>query len=262
VNTEPLKWWKSLFPPRPDPVPTPRQEPVAAARKQLPPLTVPCAGGAFNFQVTMHERWARPGDPYPLETAIRDHADALRAQTERRLRGISRRYRPEDAEEFERAANAEVSKSWGFADDPGLSCVLSVHAAPDEELVKELRAVDIDRLKADAVRQRAAQDLEHLDAMRARWLAFLEKSGDDQLGALAVRLAGNPDKAAETIAKYMSDREEAVDEIRGACDTASRAYQDKGLYDFAMSMDGPLSRLVSYVNGEHEPRGEETSATT
>jgi hypothetical protein len=237
----------------------PLPEPPLSTWKDTFTTTVPCKGDAFTFHVSVSRIWARRGDLAELETTISAHTAMLNSKLERQLRDISRRYQPDGIREFERAAANEFSKPVGFSDDSALTCGFSVYAEPDNELREKLRDAEISRLQADAMREEEERQVAHLDRMRDLWLAFLKEADKDPLGSLAVQLAGNPGKVAELMAKHVSNREQAIDQLRKVCDTASQAYRDKGLYEFEISMDSPLRRLLRYVENTSEPHAPDTA---
>jgi hypothetical protein len=228
-------------------------------------VTVPCQGDAFSFKVVVSEIWTRPGRLRALEEAVSIHRTAFEEMVQRRLRDISRHYQSDATEEFERSAIASLSRPAGFSDDSALTCTCSIRAEPDDAVCKKLGEAEFVRLKKDAERREAERQVEHLDRMRARCLGFLKEADKDPLGSLAVQLAvhfgGNPKEIAEVIVKHASERERAAEELRKLCDTASQAYRDKDLFDFANSMDSPLSRLVQHVYGMPETPGGEEATT-
>lgn len=209
---------------------------------------VPCQGDAFSFSVTIHELWSRPGKSDALKSAVVERVTIQHMMVERRLRAISRRFSSEAAEEFERAANAALESSTHF---PGeLTCIYSIHAAPDQALHQHLRDSEIKRLEAHAEYTREKQHLDHVEFMRDRWFAFLRKFDGDPLGSLAAQVACAPDQLASVIAARTAERERLTDELRKLCDTTSEAYRDKDVFEFVTSTDSALGRLLRHVNIE------------
>jgi hypothetical protein len=209
---------------------------------------VPCQGDAFDFRVTIHELWTRPGESEALELAVSERIKAQHMVLERQLRNISRRFQPEAAADFERAANAEI-RSARFPGDLALDCSYSVHAAPDEEFHQHLRNAEIKRVEAHAEHARKEQHLDHLELMRKRWVAFLGQFDGDPLGSLAAQLVGDPG-LADAIEKRTSEQERHKDELRKLCDTTTEAYRDKDVFDFVSSTDSALSRLLRHLGIE------------
>jgi hypothetical protein len=217
----------------------------------------PCRGDAFAFRVMVRELWTRRGKLDVLDVGARK--EALRAEVERRLRAVSRRYPPEATALFEHAMNAELPPA-KFADDPKLTCAHSVQVAPDEGLVEHLRTTAIKRLEGDAEHDRNARHLNHLEAMQARWLDFLRQLDNDPLGQLAARLAGDED-LADAIRQHASDQQRIFDDLRDLFDTATEAYRDKDVFDFAINTDSALNRLLRHIRTEETPGPNGTKPT-
>jgi hypothetical protein len=217
-------------------------------------IATPCRGDAFAFRVSVAELWKRQGEFDVLDLDIRK--DSMRAELEPRLRAISRRYPPEAAALVEHAMNAELAAPTSFVDDPGLSCVRSVQVAPDEAVSQQMQEAERERLRADAEHVRKTQDLDRLEAMQVRWLAFLRQLDHDPLGQLAARLAGDQ-KLAETIEQHTSEQQRITEGLRDLCDAATEAYQDKDVFDFSMTTDSALSRLLRHIgaDGPISPNG-------
>lgn len=210
---------------------------------------VPCRGDAFTFRVTVREVWTRRGRLDVLDVGTRK--ETLRTEVERRLRSVSRRYPPEASALFEHTMNAELIPA-KFADDPKLTCAYSVQVAPDERLVEHLRAMAIKRLEGDAEHDRNTRHLSHLESMQARWLDFLRQLDSDPLGHLAARLAGD-EELADAIRQHASDQQRIFDDLRDLFDTATEAYRDKDVFDFVMTTDSALSRLLRHIRAEETP---------
>lgn len=224
------------------------------SRKDNFPVRVPCQGDAFSFRVTIDAAWIRRGTSGELERAISVHASTLYAKIERRLRNISRCFRPDDPGEFELAAAAEFRRPEEFPDDPTLTCDISFRAAPDELLLGMLREATTKRVQADTDRAEEERQARHTNRMRQCWLALLKEAEKDRLGYLSVQIAGNPDEVAGLMAKYVADQEQTISELRDLCDTASKAYQEKAIFDFDADMNGPLHRLLRYLEDAPQPR--------
>lgn len=209
----------------------------------------PCRGDAFTFRVTIRELWTRRGRLDMLDLKARE--ETQRAEVERRLRAISRRYPPEACAVFEHAMNSALTPV-KFADDPKLTCAYSVQVALDDGLVEHLRATAIKRLEGDAEHDRNAQHLDHLEAMQARWLDFLRRLESDPLGQLAARLAGD-EELADAIRQHASDQQQIFEDLRDLYDTATEAYRDKDVFDFVMTTDSALSRLLRHIRVDDGP---------
>jgi hypothetical protein len=207
-------------------------------------VQAPCRGDAFAFRVTVAELWTRMGafDPFDLEI----RKESSRAEVERRLRAISRRYPPEAAALVEHEMNAEFGTSMSFAGDPSLSCAHSVQVALDQALSKQLQDAEFERLKASAEHAKKTQELDRLEAMQLRWLAFLRQLDQDPLGQLAARLAGDQ-KLADAIKQHTSEQQRITEGLRDLCDAATEAYQDKDVFDFYMTTESALSRLLRHI---------------
>jgi len=231
--------WRSAFPIPPE---SPRRTHQTWFQAE-----VPCQGDAFSFRVTIHELWTRSGESGALELAVSERIKAQRMAVEGRLRAISRRFPPEATVDFEHAVKTELGSPARFPDDLDLDCSFSVHVAPDEELLRHLRNVEMKRLDAQAEHARKDQNLNNLELMRDRWLAFLGQFDGDPLGSLAAQLASNPDQLADVITKRTSERERLTDELRKLCDTTSEAYRDKDVFDFVSTTDSALSRLLHHM---------------
>ncbi|MBO0803579.1 MAG: hypothetical protein J2P25_10970 [Nocardiopsaceae bacterium] len=199
-------------------------------------ILAPCKGDAFNFQVLLKATWSHRAEEDEFMTVISSHAQRMRNTMVMKLRNISRRYWPEEIRAFELEV-VESCKEFKFPDNPGLTCKLFLCVEQDERLRKELREAKIEQVKADARREEAE-----------RWLAFLRRTDKDPLGSLSVQLAGNPDKVTELMAKHVSSNEQAIDQLRKACET----YQKADLFDLNRSMDTAISRLLRYVDGSPE----------
>jgi hypothetical protein len=208
---------------------------------------VPCHGDAFNFRVTVNEVWGGTAEPDTLRLAVNGRIAVQRIAIERQIRTISRRFSPEATADFEGALNAAFGSPSSFPGHPSLTCSYSVHVAPDSELHQHLRKAEIERLEAQSKHLRERRRLESIELMRDRWLAFLRQFDGDPLGTLAAQLAGEPEQLADLIAKRTSEQERTTDELRKLCDTASEAYRDKDVFDFVISTDSALSRLLRHV---------------
>jgi hypothetical protein len=219
-------------------------------------VNVPCHRDALSFRVTVTHTWTWPGDFSSLQLAVSERTQNRNVMVEQRLRAISRRFPPNATEEFERDAHLEVSRLPRLPEQPGLSCVISVHAALDEELCGQLREAEIERFKADAEYENKQQDVLHIEQMRDRWLAFLTQIDGHPLGPLAARLAARPGDLAEAIAKHATERERDTAELRQLCDTISDAYRDQNLFDFANRTDMAISRLLKHVGIDGTPKAD------
>jgi hypothetical protein len=241
--------WRAAFPIPPEP---PRRTYQTCFQSE-----VPCQGDAFSFRVTIHELWTRSGESNALELAVSGRIKAQHMAMEGQLRAISRGFPPEATADFERAVKTELRSPTRFPDDLDLECSCSINAAPDEGLHQHLRNAEIKRLEAQAKHAQTDQDLDNLELMRDRWLAFLGQFDGDPLASLAAQLAGDPDQLADVIAKRMSERERLTDELRKLCDTTSEAYRDKDVFDFVNTTDSALSRLLRHmgIDGRPEPDG-------
>ena len=237
-----IRSWRAVFKTPPEPPKRTYQTCFQAV--------VPCQGDAFSFRVAIHELWTRSGESDALELAVSGHIKAQHMAVEGRLRAISRRFPPEATADFERAVKTELGSPTRFPGDLDLDCSFSVHAVPDEDLLQHLRNVEIKRLEAQAEYAQKDQDLDNLELMRDRWLAFLGQFDGDPLASLAAQLAGNPDKLTDVIEKRMSERERLTDELRKLCDTTSEAYRDKDVFDFVKTTDSALSRLLRHIGIE------------
>jgi hypothetical protein len=241
--------WHAAFPTSPEPPRRTHQTCFQAA--------VPCQGDAFSFRVTIHELWTRSGGSDGLELAVSKHVKAQHMAVEGRLRAISRRFRPEATVDFEHAAKTELGSPARFPEDLDLDCSFFVHAVPDEGLLQHLRDAEMKRLDAQAEHTRKDQNLNNLELMRDRWLAFLRRFDGDPLGSLAAQLASDPDQLADVITKRTSERERLTDELRKLCNTTSEAYRDKDVFDFVNTTDSALSRLLRHmgIDGTSAPDG-------
>jgi hypothetical protein len=213
---------------------------------------VPCKSDAFSFGVTVREVWSRPGRAGDLALMVATRKEAHRATIRRRLRYLSRGYPPNATALMEHKANEELGQSESVADEPGLICTCSFEATPDEALVEHLRQVERDRLTADADHDATTRNLERLEHIEKRWLDFLRQLGRDPLGSTIARLAGDQE-LADAIARYAAQQEQVTQDLRDLCDTATEAYREKGLYEFAMTTDNAFSRLLSHVAQETTP---------
>jgi hypothetical protein len=231
-----------------------RRTPEPAIHQECFDIATPCRGDAFVFRVSVAELWTRQGEFDLLDLSIRK--ESTRAELEPRLRAISRRYPPEAAALVEQAMNADLTTPAGFADDPSLCCVRSVQVAPDEAVSEQLQEAERERLRADAEHVRKTQEFNRLEAMQVRWLAFLRQLDHDPLGQLAARLAGDQ-KLAETIKQHTSEQQRITEGLRELCDAATEAYQDKDVFDFSMTTDSALSRLLRHIgaDGATSPNG-------
>ncbi len=122
-----------------------------------------------------------------------------------------------------------------------------MHVAPDSELHKHLRNAELERLHAQSEHVQTRQRLDDLELMRDRWLAFLQQFDGDPLGTMAAQLADDPAQLSDLIARRTSERERVTDDLRKLCDTAGDAYRDKEVFDFVISTDSALSRLLHHV---------------
>jgi hypothetical protein len=231
------KIWRAVY----------RRSPEPAIHQDCFDIATPCRGDAFAFRVSVAELWTRYGNFDVLGLDIRK--ESTRADLEPRLRAISRRYPPEAAALVEYVMNAELAAPASFADDPGLRCIRSAQVAPDEALSEQLQEAERERLRADAEHVRQTRDLDRLEAMQVRWLAFLRQLDHDPLGQLAARLAGDQ-KLAETIEQHTSEQQRITEGLRDLCDAATEAYQDKDVFDFSMTTDSALSRLLRHIGAE------------
>lgn len=228
--------WRAVF----------RQPPRVTDQRSFA-AEVPCHGDAFNFRVTVNEVWGGTAEPDTLRLAVNGRIAVQRIAIERQIRTISRRFSPEATADFEGALNAAFGSPSSFPGHPSLTCSYSVHVAPDSELHQHLRKAEIERLEAQSKHLRERRRLESIELMRDRWLAFLRQFDGDPLGTLAAQLAGEPEQLADLIAKRTSEQERTTDELRKLCDTASEAYRDKDVFDFVISTDSALSRLLRHV---------------
>lgn len=231
-----------------------RQPPGPSIDQDCFDVHAPCRGEAFAFQVTVAELWTRMGAFDPLDLEIRK--ESSRAEVERRLRAISRRYPPEAAALVEHEMNAEFEAPMSFAGDPALSCARSVQVTLDHALSEHLQEAEFERLKASAEHSRKTQELERLEAMQMRWLAFLRQLDHDPLGHLAARLAGDQ-KLADAIKQHTSEQQRITEGLRDLCDAATEAYQDKDVFDFYLTTESALSRLLRHIgaNDSTSPNG-------
>lgn len=233
-----------------------REQPRTTDRRSFQ-AQAPSQGDAFNFRVTVNEVWSGVAEPEALKVAVNERIEVQRMAIERQLRTISRRFAPEAPADLEYALNTALGSPSSFPGDPSLTCHYSVHVAPDDELHQYLRNVEIKRLEAKSEHVRQGQRLDDLELMRDRWLAFLQQFDGDELGTLAAQLAGDPGQLADLIAKRTSERERVTDDLRKLCDTTSEAYRDKDVFDFVISTDSALSRLLHHVgvDGASGPDG-------
>lgn len=238
------KIWRALY----------RRSPEPAIHQDCFDIATPCRGDAFAFRVSVAELWTGQGEFDLLDLDIRK--GSTRAELEPRLRAVSRRYPPEAAALVEHAMNAELAAPTRFVDDAGLTCVRSVQVAPDEALSEQLQEAERERLRADAEHVRKTKDLDRLEAMQVRWLGFLRQLDHDPLGQLAARLAGDQ-TLAETIKQHTSEQQRITEGLRQLCDAATEAYQDKDVFDFSMTTDSALSRLLRHIgaDGAVRPNG-------
>lgn len=209
----------------------------------------PCKNDAFCFDVTVCEVWSRPGRPDELTLAVAAGKEAHRATVRRRLRGISRRYPSGASAAVEHAANEELGEPAPVADDPELTCACSFEVTPDDSLVKTLQDAELKRLTAEAEGEAAARKLERLEQIEGRWLGFLRRLGSDPLGPAIARLADD-EALARAIAEFAAQQERIAKDLRDLCDTATEAYREKDLYDFAMTTDNAFSRLLRHIGQE------------
>jgi hypothetical protein len=224
-----------------------RQSPEPSIDHDCFDVQAPCRGDAFAFRVTVTELWTRMGPFDPLDLEIRK--ESSRADVERRLRAISRRYPPEAAALVEHEMNAAFEAPMSFAGDPALSCARSVQVALDQVLSERLQEAEFERLKSGAEHTRKTQELERLEAMQIRWLAFLRQLDHDPLGQLAARLAGDQ-KLADAIKQHTSEQQRITEGLRDLCDAATEAYQDKDVFDFYMTTESALGRLLRHIGAD------------
>jgi hypothetical protein len=208
---------------------------------------VPCKQDAFSFRVTVREVWSRPGSADDLAAAVVAQRPAHEATLRRRLRVISRRYPPQQSALVECHANDELGRPQPFGDEPGLTCACSFEVTPDETLIEHMQQAERTRLTAEASHDAVARNLERLEQVEKRWLAFLRQLSRDPLGLTIARLTGGPE-LADAIDRYAAQQEQATKELRDLCDTATDAYREKGLYDYAMTTDNAFSRLLEHIN--------------
>lgn len=213
---------------------------------------VPCHSGAFSFNVTVWEVWARQGGARQLALAVAASQETRRAAIRQRLRCISRCYPPHASAIVEHKANEELGQPEDVEGEPGLTCTCSFEASPDEALVKELQDAEIKIVTAEAGHGATARNLEHLKAIEEHWLGFLQRLGRDPLGPAIARLAGDQ-QLADAITKYAAQQEQLTKDLRELCDTATEAYREKGLYEFAMTTDNAFSRLLHHITQEGQP---------
>jgi hypothetical protein len=228
VSTMAAKFWHAVYPSGRSP----------RAYQECFKTQTPCRGDAFVFDVTVRELWTYRGnfDMFDLDARKKYQ----RAEVERRLRAVSRRYPPEATVLFENAMNGELT-AVKFDDGSKLTCAYSVQIAPDEELAEHLRATAIKRM-----------GLNHLEEMQARWLAFLKHLDDDPLGQMAARLAGDEDLAA-AINQRATDQQRIFEDLRKMFDRATATYSDVDVFDLVMSTDSALSRLLRHIRADETP---------
>jgi hypothetical protein len=210
---------------------------------------VPCQHDAFSFHVTVREVWSRTSRFDDLGLVVAARKEAHRATIRRRLRAISRGYRPDASAAVEQIANEQLGRPESVADELGLTCTCSFEATPDQELVDKLRQVELERLTVEAGDEATARRLERLERIEGRWLNFLRQLGRDPLGPAIARLAGSEDLAG-AIAEFGAQQEQITKDLRDLCDTATEAYREKGLYEFAMTTDNAFSRLLQHISQE------------
>lgn len=231
--------WRAVYPHPPEPPSRTHQDCFEAK--------APCRGDAFAFRVTVVEFWTRRGefDVHDLEY----RKVTTRAGVERRLRAVSRRYPPDATGVVEHAMNTQLASPQRFTDDSLLTCAYSVQVMPDEAFAEQLQEVEIERLKADAKHARETQDLDRIEVMQARWLAFLRQLDSDPLGQLAARLAGHQE-LAKAIEQHTSEQQRITDGLRELCDAATEAYQDKDVFEFVMTTESAISQLLQHIKAD------------
>lgn len=211
---------------------------------------------------TINEVWSGAAGPDALKLAVNGRIDAQRMAIERRLRIISRRFAPEATADLEQTLNTALGSPSSLPGDPDLTCGYSVHVAPDSELYQYLRKAEIKRLEDQSDHVRQSQRLADLELMRGRWLAFLRQFDGDELGTLAAQLADGPGQLADLIAKRASERERDRDDLRKLFDTTSEAYRNRDVFDFVISADSALSRLLRHVGIDSVPGTEHRPASS
>jgi hypothetical protein len=215
-------------------------------------IRVPCQHDAFSFQVIVREVWSRAGRTDDLEWAVAARKDSHRATVRRRLRLISRRYPPAASALLEHSANEKLGQPELVADEPGLTCTCSFEATPDKALMDKLQKAEHARLEAEAGHEATTRNLERLEQIQGRWLAFLRQLGHDPLGPAIAKLAGD-EALAKAIAEFAAQREKNTKELRDLYDTATEAYREKGIYEFARTTDNALNRLLDHISPQAAP---------
>lgn len=210
----------------------------------------PCKGDAFRFHVTVRELWTYRGELD--EVRLKTRQDIQRAALDRHLRKVSRRYPPEAAAVFEHMMNAELASPAESAGTSDPACAYSVQVAPDEGLVQKLRDATLKQLQDNAEHDSKERHLSHLEVMQARWLEFLKRLDRDSLGHLAARLAGDPE-LAKAMTQYAAEQKRNTDELRDLFNVAAEAYRDKDVFDFVISTDSALSRLLHHIRADETP---------
>jgi hypothetical protein len=209
-------------------------------------MITPTQEEPVTFQVTVNELWTGRGTNDVVGTFIADTVPLQRREVRQQLRALSRTFAPSALADFELRANEELASPASFWDDL-LECRYSVEVAADEVLQDHLRKTWEARAQAEADHHRKHRELENLEPLRDRWLAFLRDLESDPLGLLAVQLADNPAQLAEVITRRTSDRERLEQELRKICEKTSETYRNMGVFDFVMETDGALRTLIRYL---------------
>lgn len=215
-------------------------------------VRAPCKGDAFAFQVVVREVWSRPGTADDLALAIDDVKDAYRASARVRLRTISRRFPPNLGALAEDAANKELGHPQSITGEPDLTCTWTFEVRPDEALAEHLREIERARLTAEANHDATRRNMERLEQVEQRWLGLLRNLGRDPLGPALARLVSGPE-LAEAIDKFVAQQEQNSKELRDLSDTASQAYREKGLWEYATATDSAFNRLLQHITNETGP---------
>jgi len=208
-------------------------------------IHTPCRGDGFTFEVSVVGVWTGQGSQPHLLQAIGRAEFEHHKYVEKQLRQLSRGFEPDAFAAAEQRMNDELALPLTY--EMGLlSCRSRVRVGPDDSLRTHLQQQWSDRSNEGAQHARAKRHIEHLAELRELWGRFL-KQMDDPLAAQAVRLANDPRLVGDIATEVAEKNQRTATELREIVDQAIADHERFDLYDFVISYDSALQKLMRHV---------------
>jgi len=245
-------------------------------------LHTPAKGDGFDFTVRVHVIWTGPESitQDELQERVRRFEVTVWEDIEGEVRSIARRFPPNQPAEAEQALadylhclacewrpdSGRVDRvDWraGVGVDPAES-VKQLQQEFWAQRLKHAAAEDLSRAQQAASDEFARERVKQLRDLVSRWRLFLgdlnvDKPGEKPSASLAphlARLAARPGEAAETVEALGRDWNRWSADLVGIVDRAIVANQEVNTYEFLMSYESALKRLLEHIGSRPIELGE------